>query len=266
MTSKLSVSFIFLGVFICHAAPPVVSDVSLADQIPDLVQTDPKGKFARGGKSFCGPVAASNSLVWLKTGKKSDDFNFQYSVVNKLASAEYMKVDPVDGIGAKGLIRGVSRYVEKDIGDSDFVLKYQGWRSTPKEHFTGVRDPQVKWIQGFVGMRKTAWINLGWYSYDAEKDEYVRVGGHWVTVVGYGVDEKGKPNERMIVIHDPSPRTGADPNDYVFLSDIKTGTLLRKNGSRYRSASGLLKMGGGMHIKSSADVALIDGVVGLDLK
>ncbi len=266
MTSKFSVSVLLLGVTISHAAPPVASDISLVDQIPDLVQTDPKGKFARGGKSYCGPVAASNSLVWLKSGSKSTDLNFQYSVVNKLASDEYMKVDPVNGIGASGLIRGVNRYVRNDIGDDDFILKYQGWRSTPKGYFTGVREPQIKWIQSFVGPRKTAWINLGWYTYNAEADEYVRIGGHWVTVVGYGVDENGQPNEQMIVIHDPSPRTGSDPNDYVLLSELKTGTLLKKDGSRYRSASGLLKMGGGMHIKTSADVALIDGVVGLDLK
>lgn len=33
--------------------------------LPDLTQTDPRGEFARGGKSYCGPVAVSNSLMWL---------------------------------------------------------------------------------------------------------------------------------------------------------------------------------------------------------
>lgn len=243
------------------------SDLSVIDQIPDLVQTDPKGNFARGGKSFCGPVAASNSLIWLKAGSKGKftDTVAQYGVVNLLASAEYMKTDPVTGIGPSGLIRGIRKFVENDIGDKDYLLDYQGWRSKPKGIATTVREPQIPWICSFVGPGKSAWINLGWYRHDKEKNEYKRIGGHWVTVVGYGADEKGAPNKQIVIVHDPSPRTGEDPNDYVLLTLLEKGTLVGKKSQLPRPAKGLYLMEGGMHIKSSADVAIIDGVVGLNL-
>lgn len=243
------------------------SNLSLIDQIPDLVQTDPKGNFARGGKSFCGPVAASNSLIWLKAGSKGafTDTIAQYDVVNQLASVDYMKTDPIKGIGAVGLIRGIRKFVENDIGDKDFTLAYQGWRSKPKKSSTGISTPQLDWICSFVGPGKSAWINLGWYRHDKEKDEYERIGGHWVTLVGYGADEKGETNKQIIVVHDPSPRTGNDPNDYVLLTLLEKGTLSGKSTRLPRPAKGLYLMEGGMHIKSTADVAIIDGVVGLNL-
>jgi hypothetical protein len=241
--------------------------LAVIHQIPDMVQTDPMGKFARGGRSYCGPVAASNSLVWLKAGRNEPfhDNAAQCKVVNLLASPEYMNTHPVKGVGAVGLIRGVKRFVENDIGDQDFQLSYQGWRSSPKGHFTGVKTPELDWIRSFVGPGKSAWINLGWYRHNKARNEYERIGGHWVTVVGHGADRNGRPNDHVIVIHDPSPRTGKDPHDFVVLRKLAGGTLTGNGSGLPRPAKGLFLMGGGMHIKSSADVAILDGIVGLDL-
>lgn len=243
------------------------TDISAIDQIPDLVQTDPAGNFARGGRSFCGPVSVSNSLVWLQAGSTGPFTNrkTQYDMVNLLASPDYMNADPVEGVGPVKVIRGVKRFVETDLGDSSFKLSYQGWRSTPKNHFSGVREPELEWIRSFVGRGKSAWINLGWYRHDKQTNEYERVGGHWVTVVGYGAEESGKPNDQILVIHDPSPRTGKDPNDYVLFTKLKSGTMAGSSSRKPRPAKGFYLMEGGMHIKSTADVAIMDGVVGLDL-
>jgi hypothetical protein len=128
--------------------------------------------------------------------------------VNLPASPDYMDADPVEGVGPVKVLRGVSRFVERNIGDSSYTLSYHGWRSTPKGHFSGVREPEIEWIQSFVGREKSVWTNLGWYRHDKTKNEYERIGGHWVTVVGYGVDESGQPNPRMLVIHDPPPGQG----------------------------------------------------------
>jgi len=35
------------------------------NSIPDMTQTDPAAKLPNGGRSHCGPVAVSNSLMWL---------------------------------------------------------------------------------------------------------------------------------------------------------------------------------------------------------
>ena len=244
------------------------ADISAINDIPDLVQTDPEGRFARGGKSYCGPVAASNSLVWLQNGSNGPftDRRAQHRVVNRLASPGYMNADPVSGVGAVKLIQGVRRFVREDLGDDDFSLAYQGWRSAPKEHFEGIREPRLEWIRSHIGPAKSAWINLGWYRHDKAADAYERIGGHWVTAVGYGVNEDGTPNPGVIVIHDPSPRTGKEPNDYVLLTKLQSGTLIGDSSRLPRPAKGLYRMGGGMHIKSTADVAILDGVVGLNLE
>ena len=51
-------------------------------------------------------------------------------------------------------------------------------------------------------------------------------------------------------------------NDCVLLTEMKDGTMTGKNP---RPVRGLYRMEGGVHIKSSADAAILDGVVGLNL-
>ena len=70
----------------------------------------------------------------------------------------------------------------------------------------------------------------------ARKNEYKRVDGHWVTPVG--------SNGKQLIFHDPSPRAGGG-----FSNEFEG----RK--------SGLPTKEKGMHIKSSAEFTIIDGVV-----
>lgn len=40
--------------------------VEKLDSTADMTQTDPNAGLPNGGKSHCGPVAVSNSLLWLE--------------------------------------------------------------------------------------------------------------------------------------------------------------------------------------------------------
>lgn len=234
------------------------------DRIPDLTQTDPAGNFARGGKSYCGPVAASNSLMRLFGEQIKAGGMDQYDLVHLLASKEFMATDPEKGTGPNALMRGVRKLAETYGGGKPFRIRFQGWRAHRQEFSTGVAQPQLDWIKRALANGGAVWLNVGWYRHAAGSETYERIGGHWVTAVGYGVGEDGTPDPNILIIHDPSPRTGtAGQHEFAKLERIKTGKLTGSSVSETRDAKELFLMGGGMHIKSTADCAILDGVAAL---
>jgi len=83
---------------------------------------------------------------------------------------------------------------------------------------------------------------------------YKRIGGHWVTLVG--------STENKLIFHDPSPRSGKIfSNEIVKYTEIINGLLVGNKIGLPTSAKGYLLLNEGMHIKSRADVAIIDGIV-----
>lgn len=95
---------------------------------------------------------------------------------------------------------------------------------------------------------------MGWYKHDKKKDEYQRIGGHWVTLVG--------SKENQLILHDPSPRAGKKfSNEYVEYKKIESGKLVGNKTGLPTSAHAYIRLGEGMHIKKSADCAIIDGAV-----
>ena len=103
------------------------------------------------------------------------------------------------------------------------------------------------------------WLNVGWYRKEAESGDYVRIGGHWVTAIG--VKPSAPP---AVMIHDPAPRAGLEPrSQLVRLKRINGGTLKGTQKNLPHPADGFFEMGGEMVIKSTADCAIIDGVVTL---
>ncbi|MGD8913159.1 MAG: hypothetical protein PVI97_07950 [Candidatus Thiodiazotropha sp.] len=224
------------------------------NEVPDLLQTIELAKLPDEGRAFCGPVAVSNSLVWLE-GKK--DKEHQISVVHKLSSSGYMNTNTKNGTGTTGLIRGVERYVKEVFGGYR-ELKYSGWRNAPKEYRSIFKQPTIDYMRSALNQNGAAWLNVGWYKYDQQNEVFTRVGGHWVTLVGY---ESGE-----LVIHDPAPQAGNGfSNEFVSYSEIKTGTLTGNKHGLPQPAKGYYKLGKGMHIPKRADLAVIDGVVVLQI-
>jgi hypothetical protein len=229
-------------------------DGKFYNEVPDLLQTIAVAKFPDEGRQFCGPVAVSNSLVWLE-GKK--DQEYQISVVHKLSSSGYMDTNNLKGTGTYRLIKGVDRYVKEVFGGYR-ELKYSGWRNAPEEYRSILKQPTIDYMRSALTKQGAAWLNVGWYKYDKHEEIFTRVGGHWVTLVGYEAGE--------LVIHDPAPQAGDDfSNEFVSYSVIKTGTLTGDKYGLPQPAKGYYKLDKGMHIPESADLAVIDGVVVLQI-
>jgi len=243
------------------------------DSIPDLMQTDKRANFPGGGTQYCSLVAVSNSLMWFDSNgfpdlvqNSGELLTDQIKLVKLLASKSYMNTSLEYGTGTTKLVRGVRKYIQ-ERGYEIAQLEYQGWRKHPEEIRTRFPVPQLNWIkQGILG-NGSIWLNVGWYKYNPSKDEYTRIAGHWVTLVGYGKDGNGQANPEILILHDPSPRTGKGfSNEYATVSRIRSGTLVGEWVGLPRSAAGYYKLTGGMHIKRGADFAILDGAVVLKLK
>lgn len=251
-------------------ASPISSNLNFINTIPDLTQGDPRTGFPGEGDNYCGPVSVSNSLIWLsKTSAPglvpdgSDPFVTQVELARLLGSGAYMNTDLDEGTGTSELMRGSKKYIES-MGHRVESFLYQGWRSHPQEFSSGVSVPNIDWMKAGIHSRGAVWINVGWYDYNASSSTYKRIGGHWVTMVGYGVNQSGRYDSTSIIVHDPANRAGFDfENEYVTLTPLRSGTLTGNKTGLPRSAKGYLRTTGGMHIKSSADVGIIDGVVRL---
>lgn len=234
---------------------------------PDYMQTDP----AYGGfpsDEFCGPVSVSNSLMWLSdhgfpglTNHTSDRKHDQYVLADRLG-VEYM--ESTDGTSADELCRGLSAYLD-DCGYTYQRLAYQGWRYVSPQFDSGVDIPELDWLRSGVEGLGCTWLHVGWYDFDAARGDYTRVGGHWLTLVGYGHDGQ-QENPLYLIAHDPAPRAGSSfANEYVLPAPISGGQLLGSEYGLPRSAAGYQKLTGGMHIKSTADFAILDGAVVLTM-
>lgn len=268
--------FCLMFILIPASAPATVKTtlpsvfIEKMDEIPDITQTDPAARFPHGGGHFCGPAAASNSLAWLadqgyrKLVQDVDGRSMSQAELAKLiGSREYMDTTLDNGTSPGDILIGFDKYI-RDCGFRYRRLEYQGWRRHPREFSTGVSVPDLNWIKkGLLGDSGVL-LNVGWYTYDPQADRYRRLSGHWVTLVGYGVDEHGRHDPNVIVIHDPAPRTGMNfGNEFVRLERIRRGAI--SGVGMTRSAEGYFIMGGGMHIKNGADYAILDGAIILEM-
>jgi hypothetical protein len=232
---------------------------------PDLTQTDPDLGLPGSGNSYCGPVAVSNSLMWLAQGgypalaPPGQTLRERHlALVQQLSAHRYMATSPTMGTGAFGLIEGLERWIV-DAGYEVARLEYQGWRGHPLENATRIKVPQRDWLAAALEAGGAAWLHVGWYRPPTRwEPAYQRHGGHWLTVVGSNDDG-------TLTLHDPAPYAGDEPaEERVSLRAIDQGWLLA--GSDRLRADGHLVLEGGMHVKRDGEVAIVDGAVTLVLK
>jgi hypothetical protein len=239
------------------------------DSIPDLGQTDPTVSFPHGGIHLCGPVAVSNSLMWLaRQGYRrllpniEEPKACQAALTMRISSEEYMDTTLEYGTSPSAVLVGLSRYI-KDCGYEYRRLEYQGCRKHPREFSTGVSVPELSWIKkGLLG-DSAVFLNIGWYEHPDQINSYRRIGGHWVTLVGFGFDETGKTDPDILIVHDPASKTG-NANEFVRFERISEGRLSGVNGTH--NAAGFLKIVRGIRIDSKADCAILDGVIVLEMQ
>jgi hypothetical protein len=231
--------------------------------VPDFLQTDRDAGFAKSGSQFCAPAAVSNSLMWLadhgyRNLRPSGSAKAaQIAMIRKLSGPRFMKTSPSIGTDVTQVLTGVETYIA-EAGYSISELKYEGWRPVPRGVVSS-KYPDLGDIKAAVADdRRAAWLNVGWYSYDEESGDYVRSGGHWVTVVGYDHDD--------LLIHDPSPAAGAGfRTQRVTLEELTEGRLSGQQRNLPRSAKGYYEAGGEMAV-ASGKTCILDGVVLLTLE
>lgn len=235
--------------------------------IPDLTQTDPKGEFAGGGGSFCGPVAVSNSLYAYFRDRLEEDEQDHYHLARELASIRCMNTHLKTGTNVKMLMHGVENYL-RQFSITGYYFKFQGWRMHDLKHHTPAPQPKLSWMKKIIAYGGAVWVNVGWYDRTGNPNTLRRRSGHWVTVVGYGVNEKGEKDPECLLIHDPAPRAGREPRvQHIKLVKMDPKTTL--NGTMRnlpRPAVDLYRMEGEMELRRGVHCAIMDGAVGLLLE
>jgi hypothetical protein len=239
-------------------------------ETPDLMQSNPEAGLPDRGAPYCGPVAASNSFIWLSRNgypgiapANVDTPGEQGRLVMRLARE--MNTTKRGGTTPDGFLKGIERYVQ-NTGYKIDSMKYQGWEVHPKRFSGMATDPDPALVRQTLTRKKTAaWLKIGWYKYFRAEDKYVRFAGHWVTVVGCRETTGGGID---FIVHDPAARSGAAPaNEIVSLKPITHGKLLTGfDGNKARDAKGFFQLGGDLKIKQRADTAILDGIVVLQLR
>ncbi len=240
----------------------------------DLTQTDRRADLPDGGRSCCGPVAISNSMFALATlgypnlvPERASRDEAHWALARTLAGDGYTAAGSLRGANVSRMIRGANRYVTEQGYRASFA--FQGWRTVAAEYRQG-KYPEPLWIAENLEGPRAVWINIGWYRYEEATDTYDRQGGHWVTVVGCGIDADGNRDSNILIIYDPSPRSGYQRRaDYVRWDRLDSGRL---SGPGWvpndpGMARGLLRLSGGLEINTRrGDTALLDGVLVMTLE
>lgn len=228
---------------------------------PDFLQTDREAGFANSGSQYCAPTAVSNSLMWLAANGYDElrpsggSKRAQIAMIRSLAKS--MSTSASIGTDVAQLIRGVESYVT-EAGYTIEELSHEGWRQVAADYNAG-ELPDLDDIRNAIADEQSAvWLNVGWYTYDEDSGDYLRYGGHWVTVVGYAGDD--------LLIHDPAPSAGSGfRTQQVSLEEIGEGRLTGRYPKLPRDAAGFYELGGEMAV-SAGKTCILDGAVFLRLE
>jgi hypothetical protein len=271
----MSLRFLFaIGLIISSAVPAVAQTADKDEATPDFCQTDKEGHFDDGGRKFCGPVAVSNSLMCLAQNgfprlieDKEPPKQAQIELIRTLGSAGYMATEGADGTGTQHLMQGAAKYVTEH-GYQFAKLEYRGWRTASKELKPTQERPSLKWVsEAVANPRGAACVNIGWYTHDAATDTYTRHGGHWMTATGASPE----PNDSLITLHDPAPRSGAGKvTHHAHVELLTSGTLTGTSDHKSTNAAGLFVIRDGIVfkqvVKGEKTYPIIDGIVVMVLR
>jgi len=234
-------------------APINIIERKVLASIPDLSQRDPSANFPDDGRKYCAPVAVSNSLSTAMGGMPSTQ---QIELARTLGSADYMATG-TKGTSPKQLLQGLERYLDthKTSQPSFYKskLEYRGQRSVARKYNRDLdRQAELPWLINGIKQEKHIWLNIGWYQTQANGKQK-RIGGHWVTLVGYeklGSLKDGKGE--YLIINDPATR-GGDNQEQLTVNMTK---LNGRMGYQLMNQASMPK---------KADMAWLDGAIQLAL-
>lgn len=260
------------------AIPAGAQTTDKSKHTPDFCQTDRAGRFYNGGRTFCGPVAASNAILCLaKSGypqlidSTASEREAQIELIRTLGSSEYMATEKGDGTGPQRLIRGLTKYVNERGGEID-AIEHRGWVPVSKKFNPTESRPTLEWLaEAVANPRGMACVNIGWYTHDEDANTYTRHGGHWMTVVGVDLDEDLTPENSTLLLHDPAPRSGKDKVTHeARLEQLSDGKLVGNKRGLPNVADGLYVIRDGIVakkvVKGETTHPIIDGALVMVLR
>lgn len=247
-------------------------DTQRLDRMPDFTQTDPALGLPNGGRMYCAPVAAANALVWL-----SEDRGFSRllpirglsttekvaSVARTLGSRRFMSTAPKGGTSHKKFLTGLERYIDK--ANYSATLRYRGRWPIPNRFIDRQEAPGIDWIREQFDDGSAVWLSIGFYEEGKLPGELKRVGGHFITVAGYGLDANGSADRDILILHDSDDGGGARiQRHYLSFEELRQGRFVDANGRPTADADGHLVVSRGYPVRRGL-IAVIDSAISLEL-
>ena len=225
--------------------------------ISDYYQEDTSfGGFPDGGKMYCGPVAVSNSLLYMNGKILFKDFldtkKSQYTLIKLLASPKYICTG-ASGSSPFDMCRGVQKFLNDD-GFNNFQINFYGWRFVPSRFRKNFTPGNTNFIDSLQQTSSAIWINIGWYNYTKNKDSYYRTGGHWVTFINFC----DSLNTHMRI---QDPATPQENSDTITLQCLSGGMLTGGLSELPVNASGYYRF-----VNKYGVFGIIDGYIVLKIK
>lgn len=228
-------------------AAPAALSLPFTDRMneyPSLWQEDPRAAFPGGGTKFCMPVAASNALMWLAEhgylnllpnpsalhANAADRDAQQIALIKAFTAPPYATMKEDHGASNGWIARGIQRYIK----DRGYAIDQLEWRPaiapSPSGGATSTQGSSHSFtldeIKAALRTGATVWIAIARYKPVADvPDTYQRTTGHAMTLVGFGLDETGRPDSNVLIVHDPFNHKAISnwPNDRLHLGIMGGG-------------------------------------------
>jgi hypothetical protein len=172
-----------------------------------------------------GPLAAAYSLLLVsKQGypnlclNEKNDAEAIKKLVKILSSPRSMAGGIDIGTATAFPIIGLDLHI-RHSGYRLGYLKFQGFRPHPYGYSAGT-TPYLNWICAGTRAKAGECALVGWYQYD-NKNIYKRIGGQWLSVVGY---QPGNSKDCPIILAVIDPSNGQ--RSWLYFDKLKSGRLM----------------------------------------
>ncbi len=272
---------------------PLAPCIERMNEFPTLYQMDASANFEGSGAKYCGPVAASNALVWLAAHgyprllpDASGDtlyggLNYatsrtrkaQTDLVHSIMDGGFVKMRPEDGTpkgggtSAFGIAQGVRAYVESKGYQIDELKMAQILTEPSADYPSGMLSNTLSLdaVKKAFADGAMVWLNIGWYARVGDDGLYTRKGGHFVTLVGFGKDASGKVDDSVLVFRDPARNSGHNfPNEFVHVRRLTEGWWNNGQNEKGRQSVGYFAIDG--LFTDPRTIAILSGATILTLK
>ena len=232
-------------------------DLEVVSLTPDVSQ---KGL---ANSNYCAPCSVTNLLYQFENRsllnlpeefdvrKPADDAanESRRSLATLLGDEKHMNALGRNGTNRYRLVNGFDRFLREQC-ESTLTVAYLGIRSydinqlnevTRSQTTATIGIPQLDQLKKELANDHGVIILFGSYKPNAKQSERLeRIGGHYVSVVGYGEDEHGQLDSSTIILHDSND--SHDGNKYVSARPVTEPTELWSDGELLTKSSRLVEL------------------------